>query len=146
MRLMTVSEAAKELHVSPGLVRHWVRNGWLARHARPRHPMSQRYRPDVEQKRFYVDVDAASVLTSNGALEKFKADHPDKKLLTASEVAKLLGMHYRTATLIIKRLGVHKYRYHNAAHAFVVDGEELYSSMEDDTYGSIYIKRMARRA
>lgn len=145
MKLVTVDEAAKELHTSPGLVRHWVRQGWLERHARPRHPASERYRPDVEQKRFYVDVDAARWLTANGSLEKLKLEHPDKNFLTASEVATLLGMHYRTATLLIKRLGVRKYRYHNASHYYVIDGEEFYSCMEDDPYGSIYIKRIRRR-
>jgi hypothetical protein len=108
--------------------------------------MSERYRPDVEQKRFYVDLDAARALTANGALEKFKADHPDKNFFTASELAQLLGVHYRTATIVIKRLGVRKYQYHNASRSYVIDGEELHSRMEDDSFGAIYLLRIKRRS
>lgn len=139
MNLVTVDEAAKALHVSPGLVRHWIRQGWLARHARPRHPVSERVRPYIYLERFYVDLDAARVLTSNGALEKFRADHPEKNLLTASEVASMLGITYWTVVRMLKVLEVTKYRYHNASTSYVVDGEELHEKMENDSHYSVYL-------
>lgn len=142
MRLVTVDVAAKELHVSPGLVRHWIRRGWLERHARPRHPLSERYRPQITQERFYVDVDAASLLTSDGSLKKFRSDHPDKNLLTAREIAKRLGVTYETVVRMLSVLQVTKYRYHNDSTAYVVDGDELHSKMEDDYHYSVYLAVM----
>lgn len=133
MRLVTVTQLAKELFVSTGLVRYWMRTDRLTKHPYPLTPGSAKVKKrTVSHYRYLLDVDEAAKLLRNRAESDLKLLHSDKRLLRPREVSQILDVNMERVYSWVKRFELTKYYPESSGHReFFIDGDELADSMED---------------
>lgn len=135
--LVTREEAAKQLHVSSGMIQYWLRIGALQRYPKPRAlngPKAEYMRQYLGEncnRSYLVDLDVATLLVPQNAIAKLKEDNPAANLLTVREIAKLTRRTERTIELYVKQFGLTKYKLHSKSSHYLLDGEELADYMED---------------
>ena len=135
MRLVTVSQLAKQLYVSNGLIQLWVRTGRLAKHPYVLTPGSAKVRKQtVSQYRYLVDIDEASKLLRNRAEEELKLLNSDKRLLRPREISQILDVTMDRVYSWSKRFKLKKY-YILGNHDYFLDGDELADNLEDSGLG-----------
>jgi hypothetical protein len=135
--LVTRAEAAKELHVSLGMIQHWIRKGLLEKHDKlrqlngPRSEYMRGYLGEVCSTYYLVDLDVARLLVPQNAIEKLKEDNPAANLLTAREIAKLTNRRVETISMYVNKFGLKKYKLNPKSSHYLIDGEELADAMEN---------------
>lgn len=137
MRLVTVPQLAKELFISTGLVRYWLRTDRLTKHPRPLTPGSSRVKKrTVSHYRYLLDIDEAAKLLRNRAESDLKLLHSDKRLLRPQEVAGIIGVTVQRVYQWASRYELTKYPT-GSGTCYLLDGDELADALEENGLGHL---------
>lgn len=113
---MTMSEAAKILYVTPGMIQYWVEQSRIAKYPDPKRP--SRYLVDLEEAR------------RASRTNKFN-DKTNDKLVTPTEAAALIGVGTRSISYYVQMgyLTPH-YVFENNNKHYLVEREQVLAQPE----------------